>query len=273
MAGKGLGLIAGGGSFPFLVARGAAAHGYRVVAAGFKRNTDPALAAEVAAYRELGLGQLGGLIDYFKSQGVDQLLMAGTIDKAGAMDIIPDWRGARALLRLVGKGDDALLRGVIGELESEGFAIRRAHELLPELLTPAGTLCGRPNQELLADVHFGLDVARRIGGLDIGQTVVVRRQVVAAVEALEGTDKAIARGCQLAGPGAVVVKVCKPGQDQRVDLPSVGLGTVETLVAGKAACLAVEAGRSLFFDREAALTVARKAGLCVIGVGDDAGVA
>lgn len=264
-----LGLIAGGGRFPFLIADGARKSGLRVVAVGFRSNTDPGLPAYVDEYQELRLGQLGKLIAFFKSHGVDRVFMGGTINKAGAMDIIPDFRGARLLLKLGGKGDDALLRAISDELASEGMPVRRAHELIPELLTPEGFLAGRrPSPEIMADVRFGWSMAKELGRLDIGQTVVVRRQVVAAVEALEGTDSAIRRGCSLAGLGAVVVKVFKPGQDERLDLPSVGLTTIETMREAGATCLAVEAGRSLFFDREQALSAASRAGIAVIGVSD-----
>lgn len=264
-----LGLIAGGGRFPFLIAENARREGLRVVAVGFRGNTDPGLPSRVDEYQELRLGQLGKLISFFKSHGVSSIIMGGAINKAGAMDVIPDLRGARLLLKLPGKGDDALLRIISAELASEGMPVMRAHELIPELLTPEGFLTGRcPAAEVMEDIRFGWAVAKEIGRLDIGQTVVVRRQVVAAVEALEGTDNAIRRGCSLSGKGAVVVKVFKPGQDERLDLPSVGLATIETMREAGAACLAVEAGRSLFFDREPALEAARRAGIAVVGISE-----
>jgi len=264
-----LGLVAGGGRFPFLIAEGARRAGLRVVAVGFRNNTDPTLPECVDEYQELRLGQLGRLIAFFKSCGVGAVVMGGTIDKPKAMDVIPDLRGARLLLKLGGKGDDALLRAISDELASEGMPVRRAHELIPELLTPEGFLTERrPSADVLADIRFGWAVAKEFGHLDIGQTVVVRRQVVAAVEALEGTDEAIRRGCSLAGKGAVVVKIFKPGQDERLDLPSIGLTTIEIMREAGAACLAAEAGRSLFFDRDKALEAARRAGIDVVGVSD-----
>lgn len=267
MAMETVGIIAGGGQFPFLVARGARARGWRVVAAGFPGNTDPALEAEVDAYRLLKIGQLNKLIKYFSEQGVDRVVMAGTIAKARVMDMRPDFRAARLLASLATRGDDSLLRALARELESENLPVAMAHEVVPELVTPAGVLTRKkPSAEVVADAVFGWTAAKHVGSLDVGQTVVVKKQVVAAVEALEGTDRAIRRGLELAGKGAVVVKVAKPGQDQRVDLPSVGLGTIELLAELKGACLAVEAGRSLFFDREAALALANRAGVCVIGV-------
>lgn len=262
-----VGIIAGGGQFPILVARGVRSSGGRVVAVGFPRNTDSGVAAEVDAFCELKLGQLGRLIDFFRAQGVSRVVMAGTINKARALDIRPDWRAAKVLVRLVGKGDDALLRAVATELESEGFPVVGPHEVAPELLTPAGVLTRRaPSDEQWADIRYGWPLAKRVGELDIGQTIVVKKQVVAAVEALEGTDEAVARGLSLAGPGAVVVKVFKPGQEERVDMPSVGLRTIELMARHGAGCLAVEAGRSLFFDREGALALADREGVVVVGV-------
>ncbi|EPR37470.1 protein of unknown function DUF1009 [Desulfovibrio sp. X2] len=263
-----VGIIAGGGQFPFLVAEGARAEGCRVAAVGFPRNTDPSLASRVDAYQELRLGQLGKLIAFFRAQGARRVIMAGSVNKARALDIRPDLRAAKLLFRLAGKGDDALLRAVAEELEAEGFQVVRAHEVVPGLLTPEGVLTRRsPSEEEWADIRFGWPMAKRIGEMDIGQTIVVRKQVVVAVEALEGTDVAVERGCTLAGPGAVVVKVFKPGQEERVDLPSVGLRTIELLARLQAGCLAVEAGRSLFFDRDEALAMADKAGLVVVGIG------
>ena len=264
-----MGLIAGGGRLPFLLARAGQEAGWRVVAAGFAGNTDPELANHVDEYQCLKLGQLGKLLDFFQSRNVTRVVMGGAICKARAMDVRPDLKGAKLLFKLRGRSDDALLRGVIDELNALGMQVSRTHELLPELLTPGGVLCGKPDEKQWAEVRHGWNVAKAMGKLDVGQTVVVRRRVVAAVEALEGTDEAIRRGCALAGPGATVVKVFKPGQDERADLPAVGLATIQTMAEGKAACLAVEAGRSLFFQRAEALELARKAGIVVLGAGQD----
>ncbi len=264
-----VGIIAGGGQFPFLVADGIRGQGGRVAVIGFPSNTDPALAAHVDVYLEVKLGQLGKVIDFFRKEGVGRVIMAGAVNKARALDIRPDFRAAKLLFRLRGKGDDALLRAVAEELESEGFSVVRAHEACPALLTPRGVLTRRsPTPEEWEDIRFGWPLAKRIGELDIGQTIVVRKQVVAAVEALEGTDVAIERGLSLSGKGGVVVKVFKPGQEERIDLPSVGLRTIELLAAHGAGCLAVEAGRSLFFDREKSLALADKAGIAIVGMDD-----
>lgn len=267
MAGP-LGLIAGSGNLPFMLARAARASGRFVAVAGLSGNADPALSTESDVFQEVKPGRLGALIRFFQDHGVTHVAMGGNVDKARAMDLVPDMRGAKVLARLIGRGDDAILRAVIEELESEGMAVLRTHDLLPELLTPEGVLCGKPGKDMLADISFGWSVAKAMGGLDIGQTVVVRKGVVMAVEAIEGTDEAIRRGCELGGKGAVVVKVFKPGQDERADLPAVGPKTIETMRQGKAACLAVEAGKSLFFEQDQALGAAKSAGICVVGVDD-----
>lgn len=263
-----IGVVAGGGQFPFLVARGARDAGYRVAVLGLLDNADPEVAGEADVFDMVGLGKLGKQIKFFKSNGVKRMVMAGTVNKARARNMIPDMRAARALLSLPAKGDDAILRLYVSELEKAGLQVLGPHELVPDLLTPAGVLAGDPSDQTRADAAYGYRIAKEIGRLDIGQTVVIREGVVVAVEALEGTDETIRRGCGLAGQGCTVIKVLKPGQETRADLPSVGLDTVRLLCRLDAACLAVEAGASLFFDRDAALDEARANGLCVLGVDD-----
>lgn len=262
-----LGLIAGAGQFPFLVLQAAQQQGLRAVAVGFSGHTDPALSQKADAWSLLHVGQLGKLLNFFKKQGVTKVLFAGSIDKPKALDVRPDFRAAKVLWRMRGKGDDALLRGIIAELESEGFQVVQAADLLPGLRGGRGVLSSRPpTEEEWDDLRLAWDVGERVGSLDIGQCVVIKRGVVAAVEALEGTDAAITRGTDLAGPGCVVLKRCKPGQDERVDLPAIGLDTVRTLVAGKASCLGFEAGKTLFFDQQAALDLAAKNKIAIVGL-------
>jgi DUF1009 family protein len=265
-----IGLIAGGGQFPRLVAQSARRMGHTVAMVGFYRNTDPETMECADSVLELKLGQFNKLISFFKKNNVGRIVMAGTIDKAKALDIRPDLRAAKLLFSLKGKGDDALLRAISRELEKEGFVVAKAHEIVPELLTPVGLLTKcRPSKENRLDILHGWEIAKTIGGLDIGQTIVVKRQVVTAVEALEGTDKAILRGGELGGPGGTVIKVFKPGQEDRIDLPSFGMQTIEVLKAAGISCLAVEAGNSLFFNREESLVLADRQGICVVGVNQD----
>lgn len=269
-----IGLIAGGRQFPLLVARGVKAAGNTLVAAAFSGHSNLDVAAEADVFRELKLGQLGKLIDFFKQNGVTRVVMAGTIDKPKAMDLRHlDMRALKLVFRRKGKGDDALLRLLSREFEAEGMPVVPAHLYMPSLLTPEGVLSRRaPDERELSDIRFAVRVARTLGRLDIGQCVVVREGIVAAVEALEGTDATIERGCALGGPGCVVVKIFKPGQEERVDLPSIGPDTVRAMARGQAVCLAVEAGKSLFFDREEALAEADKAGIAVYGFSGDLGL-
>jgi len=265
--------MAGSGQFPFLVARGAHSDGQRVVICGFHGNTDPALAAEADKFSMIHLGQLGALIDFFKQNGVSKACMAGAISKPGALDLKPDFRAAKLIFKLAGnKGDDAILRAVAGELSSEGISMVRPDDLVPALRSPAGILGRvRLDPDTASDVRYGYGIAKAVGSLDIGQCVVVRSGMVIAVEGIEGTDAAIARGGELGGAGSTVVKVLKPDQDQRLDLPSIGARTIELLARYKMACLAFDAEGTLFFDREIALAAADKHGIAVVGLPKDAG--
>jgi len=251
-----------------MCARAARDRGFVVVAVAHRGETDPALAGLVDRIHWIYVGQLGKIIRIFKSAGVTRTLMAGGINRGRLFKHFrPDLK-ALNLIRRVGAGqDDRLLRAVAAELEAEGIAVAPATLFLEELLAPPGLLGRhRPTPEQLQDIEFGFQIAKEIGRLDIGQCVVVHRQVVVALEAVEGTDETIRRGGRLAGPGAVVVKVCKPGQDLRFDLPAVGADTISVMQEVKAAVLAVEAGKTLIFDRAEMLSQADRAGLVVWGV-------
>ncbi|WP_419779087.1 LpxI family protein [Maridesulfovibrio sp.] len=262
-----IGLIAGGGQFPLLVAKGAAAQGNRVVAVFFKGHSNFEVDEYVEESVELKLGQLNKLISFFNKNGVNKVVMAGTINKPKAFDIRPDFRAAKLLFKLATKGDDVLLRTIANEFESEGMQVVGPHEYAPELLTPSGFLTKRkPNEVERSDLSFGWKIARDLGRMDIGQCVVVREGVVAAVEAIEGTDAAIKRGCELGGKGCCIVKVFKPGQEKRVDMPSIGLKTVQGMKDLGATCLGVEAGKSLFFDLDESIKFAEKHGITIVGL-------
>ncbi|GAB6060417.1 LpxI family protein [Desulfonatronum parangueonense] len=262
-----LAIIAGGGHLPQLVLEGARNMGLRVVGVGFAGETDPALAHGVDAWQWQNLGQLGKLIAFCKKQGVGRIVMAGKIHKARAVDLRPDWRAAKLLWKVKNTQDDVLLRAITGELESEGMAVVSAVDFLPHLRSPEGVLTRRgPTSEEQADIDFGWPMARQIGALDIGQCIVVRKRTTVAVEGLEGTDATILRAGELVGPGCVVIKLFKPIQDVRLDLPAVGPKTIQTMIQAKASCLALEAGRSLFIHLEESLTLADKAGISVVGL-------
>jgi UDP-2,3-diacylglucosamine hydrolase len=263
-----IGLIAGKGQFPLLFARAAKAHGARVIAAAHRHETDPALAELVDELHWVYVGQLGKMIRIFKEAGVQRAVMAGGISRGRLFrDFRPDLK-ALSVVRRAGAGkDDRLLQAVAAEFESEGITIAPSTLFLDELLAPAGKLGKRtPSKDELQDIDFGFKIAKEIGRLDIGQTVVVRRQVVVALEAVEGTDECIRRAGALAGPGTVVVKVSKPNQDLRFDVPAVGLDTIRAMIEAKAAVLALEAGKTLTFDRDQMLTEANRAKIAVWGV-------
>jgi len=266
-----IGLIAGGKQFPVLVARGVKARGHRLVVAGFTGHTNMDVAPLADVFRELKLGKLNQLIGFLKGEKVDKVIMAGTIEKPKVMDIRHlDMRAIKLILGRKDKGDAALLGIIAREFEKEGMTVVPAHEYMPDLLTPEGVLTRRqPDEREWGDLKFAWNVAKELGRLDVGQCAVVREGIVAAVEALEGTDETLRRGFSYGGPECVVVKVFKPGQQKEVDLPSLGLDTVKLMAEGKASCLGVEAGKSLFFDREAALEFADKAGIAVVGLTPD----
>ena len=263
-----IGIIAGSGQFPSLVAQGAKRNGLRVVICGFHGNTDPGLAAEADAFTMLHLGQLGALIDFFKKHNAESVCMAGAISKPKALDLRPDLRVAKLIFKLgKSKGDDAILRAVAEELQSEGMAVVRPESLAPDLQSPSGILGKhKPSADLWRDIRFGWKMAKAIGALDIGQCVVVRNSMVIAVEGIEGTDATLIRGGELGGPGCTAVKALKPGQDERLDLPSIGAGTITLLAKHGYACLAFEAGKTLFFDQQAALKIAHDHGIAIVGI-------
>jgi DUF1009 family protein len=263
-----IGLIAGKGQFPLLFAEAARQRGLEVVAVAHRGETDPNLESLVHQCQWIFVGQVSKLISAFKGAGVTRAVMAGGVSRGRLFrDFRPDFR-ALAIVRRAGAGhDDRILRGLAAELEQDGITIVSPLLYLDELLAQPGPLSRRrPTAAELEDIDYGFTIAKEVGRLDLGQCVVVRRQVVTALEAIEGTDDAIRRGGRLAGQGAVVVKISKPGQDMRFDQPTVGKNTIEVMQEVQAGVLAVEAGKTLIFDREEMLALADKAGIAVWGV-------
>ncbi len=263
-----IGLIAGGGQFPLLFAEAARARGHRVIAVAHSNETDPRLDQLADELIWVKLGQLGKIIRHFHKHLVTEAAFAGTITKTRIFhDILPDWKGLTLWNKIDIRLDDSILRAIADVLAEEGIEIIASTRFLGHLLFPEGILSKkRPSNSQMADIRFGWRIARGIGRLDIGQCVVVRERSILAVEAIEGTDAAILRGGPLAGSGAVVVKLRKPGQDFRFDLPATGVGTINTMVEVKGEVLAVEAGQSLLFDREDMIAAADKAGIVVVGL-------
>ncbi|MGD9948299.1 MAG: LpxI family protein [Desulfobulbus sp.] len=266
-----VGLIAGGGQFPLLFAEAARAQGRRVVAIGHVNETDRALEEKADIFYWVKLGQLGKIIKYFHQEGVGETVLAGTITKTRIFrDIFPDLKGLTLWNKIDIRQDDAILRSVAAALEAEGIEVLPSTCYLDHLFFPQGILTRKkPSSAQWEDIRFGWKIAREVGRLDIGQCVVVRDRSVLAVEAIEGTDATIRRGGELGRSGAVVIKLKKPGQDFRFDLPATGIRTIETLAAVKGAVLAVEAGQSLLFDRAAMVQAADDAGLVVVGLVED----
>lgn len=263
-----IGIIAGGGQFPLLFARAAKKKGCQVVVAAHKGESSPEIESIADELCWVKLGQLGKIIKFFRQHGVGEAVLLGTITKTRIFkDILPDFKGLALWNKLKVRHDDSILRAVAEALEDEGIKILESTFFLRELLFPKGVLTRRkPSAGQIEDIHFGWRMAREVGRLDIGQCVVVRDRTVLAVEAIEGTDAAIHRGGRLGKEQAVVVKVKKPDQDFRFDLPAIGTKTIESMVEVGASVLAVEAGQSLLFDGEAAIALADKAGIIVIGV-------
>ncbi|WP_028319086.1 LpxI family protein [Desulfobulbus elongatus] len=266
-----IGLIAGGGQFPLLFAEAARARGRKVVAIAHVNETMAELADAADVTFWVKLGQLGKIISHFRKEGVQETVFAGTITKTRIFhDILPDFKGLTLWGKIDKRQDDAILRAVAATLEEEGIRVLASTCYLEHLFFPRGVLTRKkPSVEQMEDIRFGWAIAREVGRLDIGQCVVVRGRSVLAVEAIEGTDATIRRGGELAGSGAVVVKLKKPNQDFRFDLPATGVRTVETLAAVRGAVLAVEAGQSLLFDRAAMVAAADRAGLVVVGLSED----
>ncbi len=267
-----IGIIAGGGQFPYLFAEAAKKAGRRVVIIGHKGESHPDLETIADRFCWIKIGQLGKIIKFFHSEQVHETVFLGTITKTRIFrDVLPDLRGLSLWNKIDIKQDDSILRAFADELEKEGIKVVESTLYLRHLLFPVGILTRKkPNEEQRQDIQFGFQMARAIGKLDIGQCVVVRDKTVVAVEAIEGTDAAIKRGGMLARENAVVVKVKKPEQDFRFDLPAIGPRTIESMQEVKACVLAVEAGQALLFDKDAVINLAEKAGISIIGIQETA---
>lgn len=264
--GNAIGLIAGEGRFPFLVAQGIRYQGYRVVVAGFRQHTSEELYPLADRMVWLRLGQLGKLLSFFKNSGVDRVVFAGPINKPKAMGMIPDLRATRLLFQIRSRHDGEIFQGLIRTLNSEGIEVLSPLSFVPALKTPEGILSRRkPSRNEESDISFGWPLAKQIGNLDIGQCIVVKDNMVIAVEAVEGSDATILRAGELAGPGCVVLKVFKPGQAETIDQPAVGLQTIQTMIRAGASCLALEAEECLFFDRQDAIDLADAHDISVVG--------
>lgn len=266
-----LGLIAGNGHFPLLVLDAAHAMGVRVVVVAIKEEAWPELDARAAelqvACHRVSLGHLGKCLDILTNAGVSQALMAGQVKHTKIFSgVLPDLTLLSVLMRLRSKSTDALIGAVVDVFRERGIQIIDSTSFLRPLLAGVGVLTRRePTEAERGDVEFGYRVADAVAALDVGQTVVVKDRAVVAVEAMEGTDAAIARAGVLAGPGTCVIKVAKPHQDMRFDVPVVGVPTIEAMRAAGATLLTIDAGRTLILDGDRMIDAADAAGITVIG--------
>jgi DUF1009 family protein len=263
-----LGIVAGNGRFPFLVAEAARKEGRRVVAVAINEEASAELAGAVDEIHWVGLGQLGRCIDALKSAGVREAVMAGQVKHRRIFSgIVPDLKMMGVLARLAVKSTDSLIGGVADALDREGISLRPSTELLADhMARPGPNTRRKPSRDQARDVEYGREVARALTALDVGQTVVVKDRAAVALEAMEGTDEVIRRAGTIAGPGCSVVKLAKPRQDMRFDVPVAGTGTLDAMREAGAAVLAVEAGRTLLIDRALFLERADEAGIAVVGL-------
>jgi DUF1009 family protein len=271
-----LGIIAGNGRFPFLVLDAARAQGYEVVVAAIKEETSPEIESRGATVHWLSLGELSKLIETFRREGVTRAVMAGQVKhKQIFSSIRPDWRLAKLLLSLDLRNTDALLGAVAKVLADEGIVLENSTSLLEPLLAKAGVLTKRsPTPQERKNIAYGREVAHALALYDIGQTVVIAEAACVAVEAMEGTDATIARAGQIMASleldksvldrSLTVVKIAKPKQDMRFDVPVVGVKTIEVMKSAGATCLALDAGKCLLLDGDAVIVAADAAGITIV---------
>lgn len=275
------GLIAGNGRFPFMVVAGARRAGVALSVAAIREETDPSIEDEVERLTWVGIGQLGKMINFFKGEGVEKAIMAGQVKHLQIFSrAVPDARMLKMLLRLPRRNTNSLIGAVAAELASEGIDLIDSTYFLQDHLPTPGNLTNRkPNAAERADVEYGLEIGREMAGLDLGQTIVVRGKACVAIEAMEGTDETIRRAGELLGRGRpirkrlrltsgalTVLKLSKPDQDMRFDVPVIGVPTIETMIAAGATCLCITAGKTLMFDRDEMIALANKNKLAILAV-------
>jgi hypothetical protein len=269
---KKIGLIAGVGRLPVEFARAARGMGVHVIGIGVLPEVDPELAQVTHSFEYINIAKLDRIFKVLKREQVTEITLLGKINKEliYAHRELPDFRVLKIFTRLKNYSDDTLTLALVEELAAEGIAVLDQTELLRPLMPQPGVLSRRaPTESELADMRFGLKMARQIGGLDIGQTVVVKNQAIMAVEAIEGTDACIRRGGQLGRGGVTVAKSAKPQQDMRFDVPGIGPDTIDSMVDAGAVALVIEAGRTLVVDRDKMVAKADQNGICIVAMSGD----
>ena len=266
-----IGLIAGGGQFPIIFSKAAKSKGFEVFAVAYHKETDPILADYVDGIQWLYLGQVKRLLKYFKENSVNEAVMMGAVKKIRMFsNARPDSKVISALARIKHTHDDELLSAFARMLEEEGIRVRAATFLLPSILAQEGCWTKKkPSKSEEIDINLGWYLAKEVGRLDIGQCVVVRGGSVLAVEAIDGTDATIKRGGELGKGNAVVVKVCKPNQDQRFDIPAIAIQTIKTMHEYGVNVLAIEAAKAVVFDRDEMISTANKYKISIVALDND----
>lgn len=261
------GLIAGNGQFPFLVIDGARRQGVELTVVAIREETDPLIDQVAENVLWVGIGQLGRMITFFKKNGVERAIMAGQVKHVQIFSgSLPDLRMVKMLWNLPRRNTDALIGGVADEMAKEGIELIDSTHFIKDQLAPGGVLSKRkPSAEELANIEYGLHITSETARLDLGQTVVIRARACVAIEAMEGTDATIERAGELANGKLTVVKVAKPDQDMRFDVPVVGVPTIRAMIDAGATCLSITAGKTLIFDRENMLAAANKAKIAIVG--------
>ena len=264
-----IGLLAGAGKLPVMFANAAMELGYEVYAVALLDETDETLKDVATNYKKISIGQLDALIRHLKENDVVSVTMLGKVTKELLFNnkVQPDAAMTRLIMTLPNRNDDTVMLAFINELQNAGMKAMDQTELIKKLMPPKGSITkSEPTESEKADIEFGFKVAKELGRLDIGQTVVVKNLAVMALEAIEGTDACILRGGELAKGGAVVVKVAKPKQDNRFDVPTVGLKTIESMIKAKAKVLAIEAGETLLVEKEKVAHLAEANGITITAV-------
>ena len=262
-----LGLIAGNGKFPILFAKKARAKNYKVIAAGINGDTSVFLKLFVDKAAFFNVGELKKMFEYFRSEGIKQAVMAGQVNPNNLFekDISLDEEFKELLQAIKDRKADTIFTALADKLKKEGIKLLDSTFLLEDHLASRGTLTKRgPTLKELEDIEFGKTIAKAMGAIDVGQTVVVKDKAIVAIEGMEGTDRTILRGGRIAHEGAVVVKMSKPKQDLRFDVPVIGPRTIKNMVKVKAACLAVEAGKTILIDQKELTKLANRHGICVV---------
>src|SRR6185312_11503850 len=262
------GLIAGNGKFPFLVVEGARKSGAQLVVAAIREETDPEIETFADTVKWVGIGQLGRMIRFFKDEGVDKAIMAGQVKHVQIFSrAVPDARMLKVLLKLPRRNTGSLIGAIATELQTEGIELVDSTCFLQDSLPKSGTITRRePSKHEREDIEYGLEIAREIARLDLGQTIVVRGNACVAIEAMEGTDETIKRAGRLVNGRLTVVKVAKPDQDMRFDVPVVGVPTIEAMIESGATCLSITAGKTLMFDRDQMIRAADKNKISIVAV-------